>query len=1060
MTADAPTRLARWFDAAMCARAAEYVRERRVVVVKPPPWPVVARVRGDDGYVVTVHHAGGANRMYGECSCPAGGDCEHVAAAALAGIEAELAAGAGRSEAARQEVVAEWLTELGRLQPGAAGAAGRDAEGGGEKVIAYVLDVRDAEPGITIMQATRLARGGLGAGALIGALGDPQRGAPSWVEVADLRRIAMLRAVTRVAPQIARLPLGRVPSDLIEELAATGRLFWQTTRSTPLAYGPPRTATLAWHPLPDAPDLFRYGISAALVLAPARDTHYIDPDASTIGPLDLGPIPSDLVQRLIAGPPVPASMRGTVARSLAALVRTPDSAAEPVRPRLKVGLDRDAKHGAEIVMDAQAAYGDVVFGLGVWDPVRDHPRDLVVEGRYQARLRALVDELPHRGRPRSSVELLADARHIAEVMVPRLRVEGWRCVVDEDFPHEAPLEDVTFVEGLVPMAESRDWFAVELGVVVAGRTVSLLPLLLQAIRDGELLLDPGAATLSVGAGLNLRLPEGELIHVPAERLERWLRPLIELELRGAPGEDELRVPGFVAAAIDDDEPGRFAAPGALDGVREQLAALLDLAPRPEPAAFGGTLREYQRVGLAWLRALHDAGLGGLLADEMGLGKTVQLLAFLDELGAEGALGAGAPALVIAPRSVVGTWQREAERFAPRLRTHVHLGGERAHGVAGLTRHQVVITSYQTFVRDQALFAAMPWTTVIFDEAQALKNPDTQVRAAAATLAARSRFAITGTPIENHLGELWSQVDLAVPGILGRRRGFDATIRRPIEEHGALPPLEHLRRTIRPFLLRRTKDEVALELPPKTEIIESVELDTAQRDLYETLRLKLNDDVRAALTREGLHGSTMVILDALLKLRQCCCDPRLVKLPEARAVRGSAKLERLIARLEELADGGRSTLVFSQFTSMLALIERACADAGIATVKLTGATRDRDDVIRRFQAGEAPVALVSLKAGGVGINLTRADTVIHYDPWWNPAAEAQATDRAHRIGQERPVMVYKLVARGTLEEAILALQDDKRALTAAALRDGGVTHLAAEDLAALYRRVATGAILEA
>jgi SNF2 family DNA or RNA helicase len=558
--------------------------------------------------------------------------------------------------------------------------------------------------------------------------------------------------------------------------------------------------------------------------------------------------------------------------------------------------------------------------------------------------------------------------------------------------------------------------------------------------------------------LNLRLPEGELIHVPAERLERWLRPLIELELRGVPDDDELLVPGFVAAAFDDDAPGRFAAPGALDAVRDRITALLDLAPRTEPDGFLGTLRTYQRVGLAWLHALHDAGLGGLLADEMGLGKTVQLLAFLDGLAATGTL-ARAPALVIAPRSVVGTWRREAERFAPRLRPHVHLGTDRAHGAAALARHPLVITSYQTFARDQPLFASLPWTTAIFDEAQALKNPDTQVRAAAATVDAASRFAVTGTPIENHLGELWSQLDLAVPGLLGRRRGFDATIRRPIEENAAAVPLDYLRRRIRPFLLRRTKDQVALELPPKTEIVESIELDSAQRDLYETLRLKLDDEVRAALIEQGVQASTMVILDALLKLRQCCCDPRLVKLPEARNVRGSAKLERLIARLEELVDSGRSTLVFSQFTSMLALIERACAAANIPTVKLTGATRDRDEVIRRFQAGEAPVALVSLKAAGVGITLTRADTVIHYDPWWNPAAEAQATDRAHRIGQERPVMVYKLVARGTLEEAIVALQDDKRALTAAALRDGGVTHLAPDDLAALYRRVAQGAMLD-
>jgi SNF2 family DNA or RNA helicase len=478
--------------------------------------------------------------------------------------------------------------------------------------------------------------------------------------------------------------------------------------------------------------------------------------------------------------------------------------------------------------------------------------------------------------------------------------------------------------------------------------------------------------------------------------------------------------------------------------------LLDAAPRAAGAEFAGTLRPYQAQGHAWLRALHDAACGGLLADEMGLGKTVQVLAFLDGLRADGVLTAAAPALVVAPRSVVGNWQAEATRFTPRIAAQVHLGSERPDAPAEVTRTPLVITSYQTLARDVALLRTIRWTTVIFDEAQQVKNPDTQLRAAAATLEAHSRFTITGTPVENHLGDLWSQMDLAMPGLLGRRASFDTLFRRPVEKFAATVPLEGLRQRIRPFLLRRTKAQVELDLPPKTEIVERIELEPAQRDLYESLRLTLDDQVRAALTSKGIQGSSMTILDALLKLRQCCCDPRLVPLPQARKVRTSSKLERLLAMLEELADAGRSTLVFSQFASMLRLIEESCARAGVSTLSLTGATRDRDTVVRRFQAGETPVMLVSLKAGGVGLNLTRADTVIHYDPWWNPAVEAQATDRAHRIGQERPVLVYKLVARGTLEETILELQDEKRSLTAAALERGGATGLTAADLHALYK----------
>jgi SNF2 family DNA or RNA helicase len=296
------------------------------------------------------------------------------------------------------------------------------------------------------------------------------------------------------------------------------------------------------------------------------------------------------------------------------------------------------------------------------------------------------------------------------------------------------------------------------------------------------------------------------------------------------------------------------------------------------------------------------------------------------------------------------------------------------------------------------------------------------------------------------------MDLAMPGLLGRKSTFEAVFRRPVEKYGDGRALAFLRQRIRPFLLRREKREVDLDLPPKTEIALPIELGPAQRDLYESLRLSLDGDVRRALRARGVQGSSLVVLDALLKLRQCCCDPRLVKMPQAREVGSSAKLDRLMSMLEELCGSGRFVIVFSQFTSMLRLIEAACQEAGIPHRKLTGSTRDRDGVVRAFQNGEAPVLLVSLKAGGTGLNLTRADTVIHYDPWWNPAVEDQATDRAHRIGQDRHVFVYKLVARGTLEERIVAMQDDKRALTTATLQEGGAAHLEQTDLGALYHEL--------
>ncbi len=1054
--------LATTFDAVTVRRAIEYVEEGRVHLVKPPPWPVVARVRGTQGYVTTVRALPSGLHLRGECSCPVEVDCKHAAATALVALLRDDAGAEDRALAMRQGMVADWLVDLGRSDDVEAAPAGAPT-----REVAFVLadDATDGAIALTVMHCARHRDGTLGGGQAMTGLGDPARGAPRWVPADDLRRIALVRAASRAAATTVRLPVERLDGALLRDLADSGRLFWRTPQTAPLTWGPAVTEPLTWRAAPDEAASFRLGVpdgSPRLIVA-AASTHYVDPGAAQIGPLEVGVAPA-LVARLIAGPAVPASMRSTVERSLGPLLGTavvvepaPADVVAP-HPHLAAGLDREADGGPALVLRGEAIYPragadeDDRFDLGEWDATRAGARDLVREGRWRARLAHLVRGLPSGGQPSNSVALLGDARFVAEELVPKLRGEGWTCTLADDFPHEAPLTDVEFVERLTTRDDGRDWFSVELGVVIAGRTVPLLPILLQAIKAGRLALSAGS-TRALPAGLNLRLPDGELVHVPAERVQRWLGPLLELEL-GALTRGELLVPAPVAAqlAAGDEQSGRFAAPAELVAAQDRLASLLALEPRDEPAGFGGTLRPYQRVGLAWLHVLDDAGYGGVLADDMGLGKTVQVLAFLDGLRVKRTLSRKAPALVVAPRSVLGNWAAEAARFAPKLRPTVHLGSARAEDAAALTQGALVITSYQTLLRDLAMFKQVPWRTVIFDEAQALKNPDTQLRHAAAELPARSRFCITGTPIENHLGELWSQVDLVMPGVLGRRRAFDAVFRRPIEQHGDTAMLTRLQQRLRPFMLRRRKAAVELDLPPKTEATVAIELEPAQRDLYESLRLSLDGDVRAALATAGVGGAQLAILQALLTLRQCCCDPRLVKVAGTKKTTASAKLERLMAMLGELAAEGRAVLVFSQFTSMLALIETACRDAGLDYVTLTGKTVDREAPVRAFQAGEVPIFLISLKAGGVGLNLTRADTVIHYDPWWNPSVEAQATDRAHRLGQTKPVMVYKLVARGTLEESIIALQDEKRALTTAALADGGVTSLAAADLHALYQRI--------
>ena len=397
-----------------------------------------------------------------------------------------------------------------------------------------------------------------------------------------------------------------------------------------------------------------------------------------------------------------------------------------------------------------------------------------------------------------------------------------------------------------------------------------------------------------------------------------------------------------------------------------------------------------------------------------------------------------PCLVVAPTSVVPNWVAEAARFTPELRVLVHAGAGRAENLDRIGSVDLVLTSYPLLVRDASELLSHEWSIAVLDEAQMIKNPASKGAKTAQLLDARQRIALTGTPVENHLEELWSLAAFCVPGMLGDRRTFRRVFRTPIERRGDLDRRSLLARRLAPFLLRRTKSEVEAELPEKTEIVQRVDFGQAQRDLYETIRLAMHERVRRELANRGIARSRIVVLDALLKLRQACCDPRLVKIAAAKDVEGSAKLEALMEMLPSLIDDGRRILLFSQFTSMLDLIVPELERRGIPFVQLRGTTKDRATPVERFQRGEVPLFLISLKAGGTGLNLTTADTVIHYDVWWNPAVENQATDRAHRIGQEQHVFVYKLIVAGSVEERIVDLQQRKSALATGLFTEGATS----------------------
>jgi SNF2 family DNA or RNA helicase len=461
---------------------------------------------------------------------------------------------------------------------------------------------------------------------------------------------------------------------------------------------------------------------------------------------------------------------------------------------------------------------------------------------------------------------------------------------------------------------------------------------------------------------------------------------------------------------------------------EALRKLDRLESAPLPPALARRLREYQRVGVAWLWHLWKNQLGGVLADEMGLGKTAQALALANCVHQPNTLGelTSAPSLVVAPAGLLGNWRREAATWAPSLRAFTHHGVERLSGPDQAAAHDVIFTSYATLARDAALLTAVEWSVVIADEAQHVKNRRTHAARALRALRARSRFALTGTPLENSFDDLRSLFDFILPGYLAQPAAT-----RESSAEGRAADNAALRRRAAPYVLRRTKAQVAPELPPKIEQTIYCELEPRQAQIYTQVR----DRARAAFFQLAMGNASdgrlrLAAFEELLRLRQACADPRLI---EPECVPGdSAKLRALRELLDEAVDGGHRALVFSQFVSVLDLIEPALADAGLPCLRLDGSTppRDRLEICDRFNADPGlPVLLISLKAGGTGLNLTGADTVIHFDPWWNPAVEAQATDRAHRLGQTRTVTSYKLIAAGTVEERVLALQQSKAGLLA-------------------------------
>jgi superfamily II DNA or RNA helicase len=577
-----------------------------------------------------------------------------------------------------------------------------------------------------------------------------------------------------------------------------------------------------------------------------------------------------------------------------------------------------------------------------------------------------------------------------EELARTLTAEKWQLEIDSSPVRVTDDFDVEISSGI-------DWFELEVHASF-GEVRLALPELLAAAEAKRSLL---------------RLSDGSFGIVPASWTEA-LTPVVEL---GKVHGESVRFRPSQALLVDALlRSNARTADVAFNDLRTRLSSAAP-EPKQEPATLATTLRPYQRAGLGWLEFLRTTGLGGCLADDMGLGKTVQTLALLETLRVEGVTR---PSLVVAPRSLLFNWAAEARKFAPQLGVVEHHGTERDRNV--FEDCDLVLTTYATMRLDIERLAQTEFEYVILDESQAIKNASSQVAKASRLLRGRHRLALSGTPIENHLGELWSLFEFLNPGLLGSVRSFNRTF---AAKNAPPERREALARALRPLILRRTKEQVAPELPERTEQTLYCELEGKQKQQYEELRDHYRDLILGRVARGGIEKSRMQILEALLRLRQAACHPALIN---AEADAESAKSELLLDELRDVVDSGHRALVFSQFTSFLDIVRRTLDAEKVPYLYLDGRTRDRQSLVEAFQRPDGPpLFLISLKAGGLGLNLTNADYIFLLDPWWNPAVEAQAIDRAHRIGRTKPVVAYRLIARDTVEEKILELQARKRDL---------------------------------
>tara|TARA_R110002072_G_scaffold105615_2_gene230890 strand:+ start:15185 stop:18547 length:3363 start_codon:yes stop_codon:yes gene_type:complete len=1066
-------------------RGDSYLGEGRVgdleIIDNDEDVSISAQVKGSGKYhytvTVEIDWYDDEAEIEGYCSCPIAYQCKHVAAVCLKYATLTRVAKKSLQGKSSEQVCFDWLDALALQNKNSQTTEHR------EQFIAFLLQATRDEGILTVQFIVTypLKSGkGLAKGRPINYYDftDNYYTQPTYVSEADSKIGILLKSCLG---QWRDLLLKDEQGYLaLQKMIETGRAFWESVKSEPLKLGSSRQLASEWILDKKSNYSLKLGIKPEATLLLTEPPLYLDLENNALGKIDSTLSLSQLTT-LLKAPPIPKAIQDKIGRQL--LNNFPDLPIAPliqleteemlgVTPVPKVlAFGKELSNGRlRYCLRLRFAYQDIQVKvsnpliasetLPSTKSMIEHDgklwsiaRDLGYEGECISRLQALnFAPMPDDS---SELVLCADGssasaywtpeeisawQYFIEEALPQLEAQAWHIELDpsfklqfiaseENWHAEIQAETNTGTQADTE-DDQNDWFSLRFDLPVFGndpqceeqQKVALLPLiseLLSRYQDQQL-----------PEKLLLPLDEHRFIPIPRERIQPILDILYELYDRESLDEDSLRLSRHDAARLSELDkcsasPLRWQGGEMLRELGEKLNDFKGILPVKAPVGLNATLRNYQQEGLNWLQFLRDYQFGGILADDMGLGKTVQTLAHLLLEKEQGRMTK--PCLIIAPTSLMGNWRREAAQFAPDLKVLVLHGTDRKAKFEQIDVHDVILTTYPLLLRDGEILSKQAFHYLVLDEAQVIKNAKAKSAKVVRSLKTRHRLCLTGTPMENHLGELWSLFDFLMPGFLRDQTYFKQFFRTPIEKHHDDTRREQLSRRVKPFMLRRTKQEVATELPKKTEIIRSVTLESPQAALYESIRLSMEKKVQQAIARKGLARSHITILDALLKLRQTCCDPQLLSLEQAGKVKASAKLELLMSILPEMVEEGRKVLLFSQFTKMLSLIEAKLQEEQISYSKLTGQTKNRDQAIDAFRYGDAKVFLISLKAGGVGLNLTEADTVIHYDPWWNPAAENQATDRAYRIGQDKPVFVYKLITENTVEEKILAMQKRKRAL---------------------------------